>query len=90
MPYRLSISRQVHRHIDRLPGNVRQRVRRTIAQLALDPRPEDAKEMVDDLTGFYRLRVDVYRIIYTIDEDEVLVEVIRVAQRTSSTYEGLV
>jgi hypothetical protein len=39
MQHRLKISKRVEREIERLPGNVRQRVRRTIARLAFDPRP---------------------------------------------------
>lgn len=72
-----------------MPGNVRQRVRRTIAALADDPRPQIAKAMDDDLAGYYRIRLDNYCIIYTIDDDVVLVEVIRVARRTPKTYQGL-
>ena len=89
MANRLSLSKAVQQDIERLPGNMRQRVRRTIAELATDPRPQAAKTMQDELAGYYRIRLDNYCIIYTIDDDVVLVEVIRVARRTSQTYEGL-
>ena len=88
MTYRLSISRAVRTEIDRLPGNIRQRVRRAIAQLAQEPRPEGAKPLEGELTGYYRIRLDDYRIIYRVEDDEVLVEIVRVAQRTSRTYLG--
>lgn len=39
MLYRLKISKEVQRQIDRLPGNIRQRVRRMIAELAYNPKP---------------------------------------------------
>ena len=45
--------------------------------------------MEEELSGYYRLRVDSCRIIYTIDDNVVLVEVIRVAKRTSNTYDDL-
>jgi mRNA interferase RelE/StbE len=89
MPYRLSLSREVYRAINRLPGNVRQRIRRVIASLAENPRPDSAKAMVEDLESYYRIRVNDYRIIYTIDDDVVLVEIIRVVRRTPQTYEDL-
>jgi mRNA interferase RelE/StbE len=89
MKYHLSISKDVQREIDRLPGNIRQRVRRVIAGLSNNPRPLVAKAMEDELAGYYRIRLDDYRIIYTIDDDVVLVEVIRVIKRTAKTYEGL-
>jgi len=87
--YRLRLSRQVRAEIDTLPGHIRQRLRRVIAQLAEDPRPAEAKALSGDLTGYYRLRIDLYRVIYTIDDDAVVVEVIRVTRRTPRTYEGL-
>lgn len=89
MPYRLSLSREVYRTINRLPGNVRQRIRRVIAGLAENPRPDSAKAMEADLESYYRIRVNDYRIIYTIDDDVVLVEIIRVVRRTPRTYEDL-
>ena len=89
MPYRLRISREVRNAVDRLPGKVRQRIRRVIAELAYDPRPDTAKALEEDLSGYFRIRVGLYRVIYTIEEDQVLVEVVRVARRSSRTYEGL-
>ncbi len=89
MPYRLRISKEVQREITGLPGNMRQRVRRVIAELANNPRPPAAKPMADDLADYYRIRIDAYRIIYTIDDDVVLVEIIRVARRTPRTYTDL-
>lgn len=89
MPYRLRIAKSVQRDIDRLPGNIRQRIRRGIAGLVHNPRPALAKAMEEELAGYYRLRVDNYRINYTIDDDVVLVEVIRVARRTPNAYDDL-
>jgi len=89
MTYQLRLSKQVRAEIGALPGNVRQRVRRVIAQLADNPRPEGAKALHSELEGYYRLRVDAYRIIYTIDNEIVVVEIVRVAKRTPRTYENL-
>jgi len=89
MPYRLSISRDVYRTINHLPGNIRQRIRRIIAGLATDPRPDAAKAMEGDLARYYRIRVDDYRIIYTIDDDVLMVEIARVTRRTPGTYGNL-
>ena len=58
MIYRLSISRQVQQEIDRLPGKIRQQVRRAIAELVFDPRPATAKAMEGDLVRCYRIRLD--------------------------------
>lgn len=84
MKYRIKISRQVKADVDTLPGNMRQRVRRAIAQLADNPRPATTKALSGDLRGHYRLRVENYRIIYTIHEDVIIVEVVRVAKRSAT------
>jgi mRNA-degrading endonuclease RelE of RelBE toxin-antitoxin system len=60
----------VRQEIDRLPGNVRQRIKRTIVGLAFEPRPANASELEDELAGFWRTRLDDYRIIYSIDDEK--------------------
>lgn len=89
MAYRLKISKAVRLEIERLPGNIRQRLKRTIAGLAFEPRPANASELEDELAGFWRIKLEHYRIIYSIDDDVVTVEIIRVARRTPNTYDEL-
>ena len=89
MPYRLRIPKAVQKEIERLPGNMRQRVRRTIAGLVFEPRPAKADELEDELAGFWRIKLEDHRIIYSIDDDVILVEVVRVGKRTPKTYAGL-
>ena len=90
MVYRLRLPKSVQQEIEWLPGNIRQRIKRTIAGLAIEPRPANANELEDELAGFWRIKLENYRIIYSIDDDVILVEIIRVAKRTAKTYVGLV
>lgn len=89
MAYRLKITRSALREIERLPGNIRQRIRRAIAQLSENPRPLASKQMEGELSAYYRMRLEEYRIIYRIDDDIVQIEIVRVTKRSPSTYEGL-
>lgn len=89
MTYRVKVLKRAQAQVEALPGHMRQRVRRTISQLANDPRPEAAKALYGELKGYYRIRIDAYRIIYTIHDEVVLVEIVRVAKRTPGTYDGL-
>jgi mRNA interferase RelE/StbE len=89
MQYRLRIEREAEQQIERLPGHMLQRVKRTIAALAVNPRPATAKPMEPPHSDKWRLRLENYRIIYTIEDEIVLVTVIRVGKRTQSTYEDL-
>ena len=90
MMYRVKIPKTVHHEIERLPGNIRQRVKKTIAGLAFEPRPPNAGELEDELAGFWRIKLEDHRIIYSIDDDVITVEVVRVTKRTPKTYVGLV
>ena len=45
MQYRIKIEQEAERQLERLPGNMRQRIKRVIAGLASNPRPVDTKQM---------------------------------------------
>ena len=89
MQYWLDIPSHVRRQIEDLPGDIRPRVKQTIAALRDNPRPKGCLALQDELRGYYRIRVNKYRIIYTIHEDVVTVELVRVARRDNQTYRGL-
>lgn len=86
--YRLDLGEN-RRIIERLPGNIRQRIKRALYALTDDPRPEAARALAGELASYYRLRIDRYRIIYTIHEEFVTVVIVRVTQRNNETYKGL-
>lgn len=90
MSYRLRIPKGVQREIERLPGHIRPPVMRAIAALVFEPRPDNASELEEELAGLWRIKLENYRIIYSIDDDLIVVEVVRVARRTPKTYRGLI
>ena len=82
------------RRIKRLPGNVRQRVKNVIDELAEDPRPTQSKKLdvagAEDLAReVRRLRLDNWRIVYVISEHEKAVDVIAVRKRPPYDYGDL-
>jgi len=58
-----------------------------LASLAEDPRPGGAMKL--RTKAFWRVRLGHFRIIYRIDDDQRLVEVVRIARRSEDTYKGL-
>lgn len=89
MSYRLRITKSAEKEIDRLPGHVRQRVRRVVGALAMEPRPATAKEL-RDLPGRYRIRLDKWRIIYRVNDDEQSVLLLTVRPKTwPETYQDI-
>jgi mRNA interferase RelE/StbE len=81
----------------RLPGNVRQRVRRSIDGLQIEPRPSGSKTLdfpdADQFPGrdveVRRLRLDNLRVLYTIRETEKVVDVLAIRKRPPYDYGDL-
>ncbi len=87
--YTIRIRKSVKREIDNLPGHIRQRVRRLIEYLAQSPNPQDAKEL-RDLPGYYRIRLDRWRVVYRLDRDVQEVVILAVKRKAGpETYEDL-
>lgn len=87
--YQILIDDEARKALKRLPGHMRHRVARAIDALRSEPRPPQATALRDELAGYWRLRIDNFRVIYTIADDIVVVEVIRVDQRSANTYLGM-
>lgn len=90
MPYRVKVTDDAAREITHLPGNVRQRVRRMIGALAEHPLPHGAREL-RGYAGYYRVRLDQWRVIYRVYEADQVVLVLRVRRKSGrpETYEAL-
>ena len=75
--YRIIVKKKAKKFIDKLPMNERKRIAYAIEQL---PNGEDIKKLKghDDLL---RLRVDEYRIIYSVDNGELIVYVVDAGNR---------
>ncbi len=75
----------------RLPGYVRQRVRKAVDALAHDPRPPGSKTLdFPELEGdLLRLRLDNWRIVYAVSDGEKTVDVLAVRKRPPYRYEDL-
>lgn len=79
MSYRLSIPRRVGKQIGGLQPRDRDRVDAAILALEEEPRPHGSRKLSG--RDEYRIRVGDYRIVYAVDEEAELVEVLRVAHR---------
>lgn len=75
--YRIIIKKKAKHFIDRLPANERRRIVAAIEQL---PNGEDIKRLKGH-PDLLRLRVGNYRIIYTVDNGELIVYVIDAGNR---------
>ncbi len=79
MSYRLSIPRGVNKRMEKLPTDVYDRVDGAILALADEPRPPGCKKLRD--REDWRIRVGDYRIVYGVDDERRVVEILNVAHR---------
>jgi mRNA interferase RelE/StbE len=80
MPYRIEVKRSAAKEIRAITRKQdRERVVERIAALAEDPRPPGCTK----LSGreAYRVRQGEYRIVYTVEDDALVVEVVKVGHR---------
>lgn len=92
MKYRIDVSPAAQDEIKRLPGNVRQQIRRAIKDLAGDPRP--ARTILLDFpladAEPRRLRLGRWRVVYAVIETDVqCVAVVAVRRRPPFDYSNL-
>ena len=92
--YTVYVLPEEFRRIKRLPGHVRQRIKNAIDELADDPRPTQSKKLdVSDLgipgAEVRRLRLDNWRIVYVVSDDELAVDVVAVRKRPPYDYGDL-
>ncbi len=78
--YVVTIKRSALRALGKLPHDVQARVFRATAALRQTPRPVGCKAM-RGRPGHWRLRLGDYRVIYTIDDATVTIEVVEVGHR---------
>jgi mRNA interferase RelE/StbE len=77
--YKIFIKKSAEKEIRKLEINVRRRVVNRIHKLATQPRGSGTEKLSS--REAYRVRVGVYRIVYTIQDNILIVEVIKVAHR---------
>ena len=84
--YKVSIKRSAVKEIEAIPQKKeRQRIIRRIGQLTEDPRPPGSKKLSGNEK--YRVRQGTYRIVYSIEDNELIVVVVKVGHR-KDIYRG--
>ena len=84
MTYRVIIPKPVQKQLDDLPEKQRERLLKDIRLLADVPRPSGVKKL-KGYENMYRIRVGNYRVIYEIQDQEMLVLILSSIHR-KDTY----
>jgi mRNA interferase RelE/StbE len=78
--YRIKIIRSAQKDIRKLPNTTRVRIVKRVHQLAKDPRPSGCEKLKGDKSS-YRIRIGDYRVIYRIQKNILLIEILRAGHR---------
>ncbi len=81
MSYEVKFSKGAKKQFRKLPLDVQQRIQTKINDLAIEPRPNGVKKLLGD-DNSYRVRVGDYPVIYQLDDDILIVTVIKVRHRS--------
>ena len=84
MAYTIEIARPAQRQLKKLDQTTRNRLSRRIDCLAKEPRPSGVVKLTDVSPPIYRLRGGQYRVLYTIDDGNLIVLVVRVTHRSDA------
>ena len=80
MVYRITLTPTAGRELRKLDPTARRRIQALVGLLADDPRPPSATRLVGG-AGEWRVRTGEYRVLYEIEDDVLLVLVIRIGHR---------
>ena len=77
--FKVTIKQSVAKELRCIPKKEIERILKRIQALAVEPRPRGAEKLSEQER--YRLRQGVYRIIYEIKDEELVVVVVKVGHR---------
>ncbi|MGH9447640.1 MAG: type II toxin-antitoxin system RelE family toxin [Terriglobia bacterium] len=77
--YDVRIKPSAAKELDTIPKKDRQRLVLRITELASDPRPEGCQKLSGE--DDYRIRQGDYRVVYSIDEREKIIRILKIGHR---------
>jgi mRNA interferase RelE/StbE len=80
--YSVRVKKKAEKQLAALPSDIAGRIVVAIDELAANPRPANNVKL-QGYANVYRIRVGNYRIIYSIEDAILMIEIIKVAHRQS-------
>ena len=87
MSWEIEIERKALKQLKKIPEPYKSVIIDAIDSLSTDPRPNGCTKLKGSI-GLWRIRVNAYRIVYQVQDHQLLVLVIRINHR-SDVYKGL-
>ena len=79
--YKIVFTKQVYKSLRRIPGDVVNRMRKRLDQIAEDPYAQYANVSKLQNRPGYRFRVGDWRVIYAVQEEELIILVLKIGSR---------
>ena len=80
MIYRIEVTPRAEKDLHALAIRERQRVAEQIDALRTDPRPQGCRKL-KGREDFYRVRVGDYRVVYRVEDEVLLILIVRIGDR---------
>ncbi|MDT3739863.1 MAG: type II toxin-antitoxin system RelE/ParE family toxin [Candidatus Kapabacteria bacterium] len=78
--YKIFWKKSAVKELKKIPNQFADKIYDAISELSNEPRPDNSKNMVS-LSKHYRLKVGDYRVVYSIEDKILIIEIIRIAHR---------
>ena len=79
--YKIKFDSRVKKDLKSIPAQDIKRIKSAISELENKPRPDGCKKLKGNKQDFYRIRVGKYRVIYLVEDEILLILVVRVGHR---------
>lgn len=81
MAYQIVVTDSARKEFAALPTSVRRRIDARLLSLEQNPRPSGIKALQGQKGTYYRLRVGNYRVIYQVQDNVLVVLVVKIGDR---------
>lgn len=79
--YKVEFAPRTEKQLKKIPKDIRELILERIAKLERNPRPENIEPLQGAEIGLFRIRQGDYRIVYSIQDQKLLILIVRVVHR---------
>lgn len=85
--YRIEFLKKAEKELSKLPFNIQKQIANRVESLKYNPFPSNVKQLKNS-NGILRIRVNDYRILYRLEDEVLVVLIIKISHR-SKVYRDL-
>ena len=82
--WEIILSKNAEKSLLKIEPSYKDKIKSAILELSINPLFGDVKKLKGEYNGFYRKRVGVYRIIYEINKNKIIITIVDILIRGNS------